>query len=382
MLVLCQVVFWAALLVIAYVYLGYPLLITLLARWRNRPVAKADITPTVTMLVAAYNEEGCIADKIDNALSLDYPAEKLDLLIVADGSTDRTPAIVEAHAARGVRLLHQAERQGKPAAIIRGFPHARGEVVVFSDANCRFRPDALRKLVRSLADPEVGGVGGVKKVLAAGQTPAGRGEGLYWRYEAHLKACESAVGSVMGVPGEIWAVRREAYLPPEPDSIIEDFVASLRLVERGWRLVHEPEAVACEEASPSLRAEWGRRTRMSAGGWQAFSQLPGMLSRRRKMVTFQYLSHRMARWMVTPSLFALLFLSNLGLLSRPLYAGLWGAQLAFYALAGVGWLLAILGRPSRLLLPPFYVCLLNAAALAGGWRHLTGRQSVVWRKVR
>ena len=382
MFAVCLVLFWVSLLTVAYAYVGYPLAIALLARWRRRPVEKADITPTVTLLVAAYNEEHCISDKIENTLSLDYPSRKLDLVVVADGSTDRTAAIVRSYAAEGVRLLYQPERRGKPAAVIRAFPHTRGEVVVFSDANSRFQRDALRKLVRSFADAEVGGVGGAKTVLSDADTATGTGESLYWRYESYLKTCESAVGSVMGVPGEIWAVRRDAYVPSEPDSIIEDFVASLRLVERGWRLVHEPEALAYEDASPDLRAEWARRTRMAAGGWQSLAQLPGMLRHKRKLVTFQYLSHRMLRWMVTPSLFVLLFLANLGLLWSPFYAAVWGVQLLGYAMAAAGWFLTVLGRPSRWLLAPFYICMLNAAALVGGWRFLTGRQSVIWRKVR
>jgi biofilm PGA synthesis N-glycosyltransferase PgaC len=211
---------------------------------------------------------------------------------------------------------------------------------------------------------------------------ARQGKGLYWRYESYLKACDSAVSSVMGVPGEIWAVRREAYIPPEPNTILDDFVASLRLVQAGWRVVFDPQAVATEEASPSLRAEWARRARNAAGGWQAFFQLPGMLRHPRKLVTWQYLSHRMLRWMVTPELFILLLLANVGLLNVPFYRLTLFLQLLFYLAACLGWILSARGVRVRLLVLPFYVCLLNAAALAGGWRFLRGKQSVVWRKVR
>lgn len=380
----CAVIFWLSLVGIFYTYVGYALLITLLARWRARPVQKGDITPTVTMLVAAYNEEACIGRKIENTLALDYPPDKLELLVVTDGSTDRTPDIVRSYAEQNanVRLLHQPERQGKVGALLRGFPQAQGEIVVFSDANSYFQPDTLRKLVRNLADPQVGGASGAKCMLGRGDAVAREGEGLYWRYEAYLKACDSAVSSVMGVPGEIWAARRSAYIPPEADTLLDDFVASLRLVEAGWRVVFEPEALAYEEASPSLRAEWQRRARNAAGGWQAFFRLPGMLRHPNKLITLQYLSHRMVRWMVTPTLFVLLFLSNLGLLGQPFYLATFILQVAFYLLAGLGWLLAARGRRVGWLLAPFYICLLNAAALAGGWRFLLGKQSVVWRKVR
>jgi poly-beta-1,6-N-acetyl-D-glucosamine synthase len=379
--VLWELLFWLALVGITYTYVGYGLLMTLLARWRARPVQQREITPTVTMLIAAYNEEDCIAAKIENALTLDYPADKIDLLVVTDGSTDSTNAIVAGYAQRHVRLLYQPQRRGKSAALIRAFPQAQGDVVVFSDANSLFAPGALRALVRNLADPQVAAASGAKRMLDPRQA-TGQGEGLYWRYEAYLKACDSAVSSVMGVPGEIWAVRRALYIPPDEDTLLDDFVASLRLVATGWRVVFDPQAVAYEEASPSLRAEWERRTRNAAGGWQAFFQLPEMLRQREWLLTVQYLSHRIARWMVTPALFVLLFLANLALLTRPLYAPFLAAQLVFYALAGVGWALACYGRKARWLALPFYVCLLNAAALVGGWRYLRRRQSVVWRKVR
>jgi biofilm PGA synthesis N-glycosyltransferase PgaC len=375
-------VFWLSLLGILYTYLGYPLLIALLARWRAKPVRSADMTPSVTMLVAAYNEEDCIAGKIENTLALDYPGDQLDLLIVTDGSTDRTNEIVASYADRGVRLLYEPQRGGKVGALLRGFPQARGEIVVFSDANAFFQPDTLHKLVRHFADPEVAGASGVKRMLCEGESAAGQGEGLYWRYESYLKACDSAVSSVMGVPGEIWAVRREAYIPPEPNTILDDFVSSLRLVQAGWRVVFDPEAVATEEASPSLRAEWARRARNAAGGWQAFFQLPGMLRHPCKLITWQYLSHRMLRWMVTPELFILLLLANAGLLAAPFYRLTLLLQLLFYLAAGLGWILSARGKRVRLLVLPFYVCLLNAAALAGGWRFLRGKQSVAWRKVR
>ncbi|NLG51981.1 MAG: glycosyltransferase family 2 protein [Chloroflexi bacterium] len=378
-------IFWASLLGIAYTYVGYGLLMALLARWQSRPVRRADITPTVTVLVAAYNEQDCIAQKIENTLSLDYPPDKLDLLIVTDGSTDETNAIVAAYANRGVRLLYEPERRGKPAALIRAWPHVTGEIVVFSDANSYFRPDTLRRLVRPFADPQVGGVSGSKRIVQARDSLAEQGEGLYWRYETALKRWDSAVRSVMGVPGEVWAARRTAYRLPEANSLIEDFVASLRMVAAGWRVVMEPEAIAYEEASPGLRAEWIRRTRIAAGGWQAFFQLPEMLRLPDKLVTFQYLSHRMARWMVTPVLFVTLLLSNVALVhmaAHPFYAATLAIQLLGYALGALGGLLAARGRRVGWLLAPFYVLMLNAAALVGGWRYLTRRQSVVWRKAR
>ncbi|MBM3187617.1 MAG: glycosyltransferase family 2 protein [Chloroflexi bacterium] len=381
---LCLALFWFSVLGIAYTYIGYPLLICLLARLRPRPVRQADIAPTVTVLVAAYNEQGCIGAKIENTLALDYPRDALELLVVTDGSSDRTSDLVASHAARDgrVHLAHEPERRGKAAALARAFPLTNGEIIVFSDANTLFPPHTLRALVRNFADPDVGGASGAKRMLRAGASAAGQGEGLYWRYESFLKRCDSAVSSVMGVPGEIWAARRTAYVPPEPDTLLDDFVGSLRMVAAGWRIVYEPEAIAYEEASPSLGAEWRRRARNAAGGWQAFFRLPGMMRHPRRLVTWQYLSHRMLRWMVTPALFPLTLLASLCLSGQPLYALALALQILFYLLALAGWAVASRGGQTSWLVGPFYVCLLNAAALAGGWRFLMGRQSVVWEKVR
>jgi cellulose synthase/poly-beta-1,6-N-acetylglucosamine synthase-like glycosyltransferase len=380
----CLWLFWIAVIGILYTYVGYGLIMAALARRRARPVRAGDITPSVTVLVAAYNEEDCIAAKIENTLALDYPTDRLELLVVTDGSTDRTGEIVQRYARQyaNVRLLHEPERRGKVGALRRAFPLTTGEVVVFSDANSYFCPETVRRLVRPFADPTVGGASGAKRMLAQGDATAGEGEGLYWRYETWLKRNDSAVSSVMGVPGEIWAARREAYIPPDPDTLLDDFVASLRMVAAGWRVVFVPDVYASEEASPSLAAEFARRARNAAGGWQAFFKLPGMLRHPNKLITFQYLSHRMLRWMVTPTLFVLALLANICLAARPFYALTLACQIAFYLLASVGWWLTAKGRRVRWLLAPFYIVLLNAAALAGGWRYLTGRQSVVWRKVR
>ena len=347
-------------------------------------MARADITPSVTVLVAAYNEEDCIAAKVDNTLGLDYPPERICLLVVTDGSTDQTPEIVAERAAHDARvqMLHQPERRGKAAALARAFPHARGDIVVFTDANTHFALHTIQFLVRHFADPQVGGASGSKRMLRPDQSTPGQGESLYWRYESFIKRCDSAVSSVMGVPGEVWAARRSVYEPPEADTLLDDFVGSLRLVERGWRVVYDPEVVAIEEASPSIAAEWRRRSRNAAGGWQAFFRLGGMLRHPQGLVTFQYISHRVLRWMVTPILFPLLLFVTLFLIPRPFFMHVFALQMSFYVLALLGWVLASRGRQARFLVAPFYVCLLNVAALAGGWRYLRGSQSVVWDKVR
>jgi len=379
---LCMGAFWFAVLTIGYAYVGYPIIVTVLARFLGRPVHRAPITPSVTLLVAAFNEERWMAQKIENGLSLDYPEDKLEILVVADGSTDRTTDIVSRWDDPRVRLEYQPERRGKTAALNRAVPLSCGEIIVFSDANTFFQKDALRSLVRSFADPTVGCVTGTKKVRPRPGSAAATGEGMYWHYENHLKQCDSTIGSVMGGAGEILAVRRRLWMPLEEDTLLDDFVLSLRIVELGWRAVYERDAVTWEEASPDLKGEWTRRTRNVAGGFQAFTRLPGLLDPRNGLVTLQYLSHRMLRWIITPSLWVLMLASNLVLLAHPLYRFTLILQTLFYGLAGAGYLAARRGLRVRWLQMPFYVCLLNAAALVGGFRYFTGRQSVLWQKAR
>jgi poly-beta-1,6-N-acetyl-D-glucosamine synthase len=365
--------FWACTALVAYTYLGYPLLLALLARLR-RPHRTADLTPPVDVVIAAYNEADCIAHKLENTLALDYPPDGLRILVVTDGSTDATPEIVRRYAGRGVALLHQPERQGKAAALARAMPHLTGEAILFTDANCALPPQALRRMARHLADPQVGGVSGVKGV-------ASEGEGLYWRYEGWLKALESRLGSVIGAPGEVWLARRAAYAAPPPDILLDDFYASVAMAARGWRVVYEPQARSQEAAPPGLAAEWRRRARNAAGGWQAIGRL-GIVWRSDARLAWQFLSHRVLRWMVAPLALPLLLVANLLLLEQPLYIILLAAQGLFYAAALAGWALTQKGRRAGWLAAPLAVCLLNAAALAGGWRYLRGRHTVLWPKVR
>jgi cellulose synthase/poly-beta-1,6-N-acetylglucosamine synthase-like glycosyltransferase len=329
----------------------------------------------VTLLIPAYNESSVIALKIENSLALDYAPELLEVVVVTDGSDDGSVGIVESYAARGVRLFHQPQRQGKVAAINRAMPLLNGEIVVFSDANAMLERRALRMLARNFADPEVGGVAGEKRVT-------GGGEGLYWRYESFLKRCDSALSSVMGAAGELFAIRRDLFEAPPSDVLLDDFLISLRLVERGWRVVYEPEAFVTEKPSPSLAGEWQRRARNAAGGFQAMRRLPGLLKPERGRVAWQYFSHRVLRWAVTPFLLPTVYGLNLLLLALPFYRLVLLAQTAFYVAALLGYVLARRGVQRGPLYAVFYFCFTNAATLAGFWRYVTGTQPVTWIKVR
>jgi biofilm PGA synthesis N-glycosyltransferase PgaC len=375
-----KTVFWLSALAVVYAYLGYPIVITALARLLRRPVRVAPISPLVSLVIPAYNEGRVIAQKLDNSLALDYPCEQLEILVVSDGSSDDTNQVVAAYAARGIQLLFEPPRRGKIAALNRAVPLTRGEVIVFSDANAMLAPDTLRHLVRNFADERVACVGGEKRIKRDKSISA-RGESAYWRYESHLKRCDSAVGAAMGVVGELFAVRRERYIAVKEDSLIEDFMLSLRLVQAGWRVVFEPQAVAWEQALPSLSAEWRRRTRIAAGGFQSIVRLKGMLNPFLGLRAFQYLSHRVLRWM-SPLFMIAAFVSNAALCSLPLYRWTLAAQTLF-CLAGIaGYFQARRGLHWQPLQMIFYFYFTNAAALVGFYHYLTRSQPVTWKKAR
>jgi cellulose synthase/poly-beta-1,6-N-acetylglucosamine synthase-like glycosyltransferase len=373
-----EIPFWCLLALVGYTYVGYGLLITLLARVIPRAIKSGNELPTITLLIAAYNEQEIIADKIRNSLKLDYPRDRLELVVVADGSDDRTAEIAGDFAADGVRCLHIRPRHGKMAALRRALALTEGEVVVFSDANTWLEPGALRYLVAPFADPSVGCVAGEKRVQsAAGE---GSGEGLYWRYESYLKSMDSRVHSVTGAAGELFAARRAVLELPPDSALLDDFMISMLVARQGYRVVYEPSARAIETASPSLADDFERRARIGCGGFQSMWWLRGLLNPRHGLLWFQYVSHRVLRWAVAPLALPLLVVLNILLLSRWRYRVLLALQLTFYALAAIGLSAATRGKRPKLLLTPGYFVLMNGATLMGLFRYVTRTQPAAWRK--
>ncbi len=391
-------VFALSLAFIAYAYAGYPLALALLNRLRS-PVRRQTMAgdapwPAVTLLIAAYNEAAVIAARLENALELDYPPDRLQILVAADGSTDQTAELVREYAGRGVELSFQPERAGKMAAINRAMGRARGDIVLFSDANNHYDRQALRKLVAAFADPRVGAAGGAKHIMK-GDGALGDSEGLYWRYEAFIKRQESRLGSTTGVCGEILALRREWFVPPPPDTINDDLYLALSLIRRGYDVVYVGDAHSYERVSAGSGAERARRARIVAGRFQVMSR-PALWPRR-PLLAWQLLSHKFFRPLVPAAMIAAL-LANLQALVFPpaggLLAGKWAvfwlaAQGLFYGLALFGLLLEpvleraprLVRRPLRLLYLPAFLLSSNLAALAGLLRFLRGGQSVRWQRV-
>ena len=264
--------------VLAYVVAGYPLLLRLLVRARGaKHVRQADITPKLSFLISAYNEADVIRAKLANTLALDYPAERLEIVVISDCSDDGTDAIVQEFAARGVILARQAERRGKTAGLNATIPTLTGDIVVFSDANAMYDADALRKLVRNFADPAVGYVTGEARYLLNGQAAADAGERAYWGYEMELKRLETQLGSMVGGDGAIYAIRRRLWRTLPEDSI-NDFLNPLQIVEAGWRGVYEPQAICYEETSGGFKSEYKRRVRIVSRSWRAVFQAAGVLN--------------------------------------------------------------------------------------------------------
>ena len=302
-------IFWTGIFVVSYTYLGYGIVIFILSKIRGRPhtlppssrVQQADPAPVVhelpvvTILIAAFNEENFIEEKIKNTLALDYPADKLSILIVTDGSTDRTPEMVRQ--CKAVQLFHQPERKGKIHAVNRVMKFVKNPVVIFSDANTFLNREAIKNLVRHYQDEKVGGVAGEKRIFVKKEDNASAsGEGLYWKYESFLKRRDAEVYSVVGAAGELFSVRTLLYEEPAENMIIEDFYLSLRIAMKGYRFLYEPAAYAMENAASSVAEEWKRKVRISAGGFQAITKLRPLLNPLKYgMLSFQYISHRVLR---------------------------------------------------------------------------------------
>jgi poly-beta-1,6-N-acetyl-D-glucosamine synthase len=371
------VLFWICVTLLAYHYVGFPLLVWLVARLRPRPVHAAPVTPTVSMIIAAYNEEAVIRQKCENTLQLDYPRDRLEVIVAADGSNDRTMDIVKQYAERGIAVQHAPERTGKTAAINRAAQRATGEILFFSDANTVYDPQTLRTMMRSFADPSVGAVSGRKVILEHGQRDASRGETAFWGYEIFLKTGESLAGSIATADGEIFAVRRDAFQPIPAGVVHDDMYLTLRIVEQGRRVVLERDAVSAEYASKTLKDEFHLKVRYASAGYQIVQMFRHMLIPPRSWFAVQFLSHKVLRWMAWALL--IVTFATSAFLPGPFYRTVFLLQGAFYAIALLGW--AAIGRLNLgLLYFPLYFAMGNTAGAYGFARWLTRGQSTQWRR--
>lgn len=366
--------FWISAGFAVYVYLGYPLLVWTLQAVFGSPPRKGPIEPSVSLLVAAYNEAGVIGEKIKNSLALDYPAEKLEIVVASDGSKDATAEIVRSFvAAEGegrVRLLDFDVNRGKTTVLNEAVPKLRGEIVALSDASSMLAADSIRTLVQHFSDPRIGAVSGVYRLLKKDQANLGSQEDLYWKYETFLKVQEAKVGAFTGAHGSLYAIRRELYPFPSANTINDDFTIPIRILERGHRVAYEPAAVAYEEAHEM--EGFSRRVRIMAGNIEQLREIKGLLWPPRPLVAFCLLSHKTGRLLV-PLFLLLTLATNIALRDQFPYGWLLLGQVLFYGLALLGSRFKL--RPKVLRLP-YYFCMINSALFAWVYHALRHRRVI------
>lgn len=388
------VLFWLCVSLVAYVYVGYPLIIAFLARLKKKRPEYPVITPQISMVIAAYNEERMIAEKIENTLSLQYPKDCLQIVVAVDGSDDRTVEIVQSYEDRGVELSYQSLRNGKTAAINRAMPLTKHEIVVFSDANNLYAPDALIELVRPFSDPRVGAVTGSKNLMQESDAMV-KADGLYWRYESAIKKNETILSSCTGAVGEIMALRRRLYQPPPAHVINDDFVIGLNVLRQGYRLVYTPKARSFERASLSEKEEAIRRSRIVAGRYQAMLMSGSILPWHNPLLVWQVISHKFMRPLV-PLMMIAAFLASVGALiwppqvntarwfylAAPYNLIFFGLEMLLYLLALLGGLFRGKGIIGKVLYLPTFLVNSNLAAIFGLYSFFTGKQTSLWRRAR
>jgi biofilm PGA synthesis N-glycosyltransferase PgaC len=377
-------VFWLGIAVVAYTYVGYGLfLYTFLKIFRRKKKnVYENFLPATTLVIAAYNEQEFIRQKIENSLALDYPTDKLSVLFITDGSTDKTPEIIREYG--DLKLLHNNARRGKTAALNRAMDYVQTPIVIFTDANTLLNKDCIKNIVRHYADEKVGGVAGEKKVSTENNGSATAGEGIYWKYESFLKKMDSEFYTVVGAAGELFSIRTELFQKVEENVLLDDFIISLRVCLKGFKVAYEPSAFAVETSSASMKEEQKRKIRISAGGFQSMVMLKELLNPFKNFKLFlQYVSHRVLRWTLCPLLLPVLFIVNAGLSYRdssPIYDYLFLLQVCFYLLALCGWLFANRDIKISLFYIPYYFIFMNLSVFIGFFRAIRKNQTVLWEK--
>lgn len=382
------ILFWTVFFLILTHYLLFPLTVCLLAGIRSSPspatAAKPAPVPTISLIIAAYNEEKVIRRKLENSLALDYPRAKLEIIVVSDGSTDHTHDIASSFQADGVIAIHEPARRGKTAALNRAVDFAHGEILLFSDANSFYRQDVPGLLARWFGVEEVGGVTGRKAIFAHGQRESSRGDRLFWDFESRLKTAESRLGSIPTGDGEIFAVRKSAFQRLDEKIINDDMAITLDLIMQGLRVAYEPRAVSEEQASLTLEEDFRVKARMVLGGFQILSRYRACFFPPSSLFAVQFLLHKTLRHLM-PVLLLLLLGTNMALVAR-LPQGHFGysffldLQLAFYGTALLGFFIRRAGM-ARVLYLPLYYCYMNLAALRGLSYFLFKADGVsIWKK--
>ncbi|MEA1876937.1 MAG: glycosyltransferase family 2 protein [Bacteroidota bacterium] len=390
-----EILLWVLVFIIFYAYVGYGIILFILVKLKrllglSKPYAEnQDYEPEVTLFVTAFNEEDFVEMKVRNSRELNYPPEKLKFVWVTDGSDDATEKMLREYG--DIKVYHKDERNGKIAAMNRGFKFVETPIVMFSDANTLLGKESVRIIVDLFRNPKVGCVSGEKRIFKKeADAAAGAGEGLYWKYESTLKKWDSELYSVVGAAGELFAVRTELFHEVEKDTLLDDFIISLRIAMRGYQIQYNPDAYAIETASANVKEELKRKIRISAGGIQSIVRLWKLLNIfKYGVLTFQYISHRVLRWTLAPISLLLLIPLNLwiaikagGPINADFYSILFWLQILFYAAALLGWFLENRMIKVKLLFVPYYFFIMNLSVFLGFFRYIKGRQSVKWERAK
>lgn len=389
-----KILFWTLLFVTFYTYVGYGMLLFLIIKIRrvlklNRnQVSDPNYQPEVTLFITAFNEKDYVAAKMKNSLELDYPSEKLKIVWVTDGSDDGTPDLIKQY--NNTSVHHLPERNGKISAMNRGMQFVKTPIVIFSDANTLLGKESIKRIVTLFGNSKVGCVSGEKRIInKESDVASGAGEGLYWKYESALKKWDAELYSVVGAAGELFAIRTELYRHVEKDTLLDDFIISLRVAQEGYTIQYDPEAYAIETASANVKEELKRKIRISAGGIQSVVRLRSLLNVfKYGTLSFQYISHRVLRWTLTPLCLLLLIpVSTVlayfdGFISLGVYAILFWLQLIFYVSALTGWFLENRSTRIKILFVPYYFFIMNLSVVLGFFRYMNNTQSVNWERAK
>lgn len=386
-----KIAFWICLILVFYTYIGYGMLLWVLVnikrliygKQRKRELPPDNELPEVTLMICAYNEQDIVDSKMENTRQIKYP--KLKVVWVTDGSNDHTNDYLAKY--HDVEVIYSPERRGKTAALNHGLSLVKSELVVMTDANTMLNPESIQEIVRCFMDPKVACVAGEKRVAARheGQAAA-EGEGLYWKYESTLKRWDGELYSAMGAAGELCAIRRSLYEPMPENALLDDFVMSLRMVDKGYKIAYTADAYAMEYGSADLTEESKRKRRIAAGGLQSIWWLRNMMNPlHQPVVAFQFVSHRVLRWSITPIALLLLIPLNVLLVflkAGNIYTWIWVLQLVFYLAAYLGYLLEQYGRRNKLLYVPYYFLFMNLNVFRGMTYLRTHKSSGAWEKAK
>jgi cellulose synthase/poly-beta-1,6-N-acetylglucosamine synthase-like glycosyltransferase len=372
---MAKLIFWISLISIIYTYAGYPLWLALLVRVRPKPVRKSPFEPTVSVVISAFNEEVDIVRRVLNLLAQDYPVEKLDIVIVSDGSTDRTVELLRPLVNDRLTLIELPANRGKAVALNTGLAEARGEITIFADARQTFAIDAVRHLTANFSDSSIGCVSGELIFYRNTASSIQAEMGAYWKYEKWIRKTEGRTGSTVGATGAIYAIRRDLFRPLPANTLLDDVLTPLNVVRQGYRCIFDGLAVAVDKVSKDAGQEWRRKVRTLAGNWQMLSMFPELLLPWRNPICWRFLSHKIMRLIVPFGMFSL-FVSGV-LIDGELYRAATGVQLLFFAISLVGLLIPSI-RAIRLVSLSYFFLVMNTAAVVGFLLWVTGRSATAW----